>query len=212
MIVVFLGPPGSGKGTQSSIMSFRLGIPKISAGDVIRDIMKEESEFAENIRSIVNAGNLLSDEVVSSILLKNLSSTDLSKGLVLDGYPRTVGQAQDLDNFLLDNNKKLDKVIDLLVDEEVIVKRISGRYSCEDCGEIYNLHYNPTQVKNVCDHCGSSKFTTRKDDNEEAVKVRLRAYNEQNGPLVEFYKKKGLLVPIFSDLPIDDLAEKILQN
>lgn len=210
--MVFLGPPGSGKGTQSSIMSSKLSMLKISAGDVIRDIMQEKSEFADSIRSIVNEGNLLSDDVVSSILLKKLSAINLSDGVILDGYPRTIGQAKDLDKFLLDNNQKLDKVIDLLVDEEVIIKRISGRYSCSDCGEIYNLYYNPTKYEGVCDRCGSSKFTTRKDDSAEAVKVRLRAYNEQNGPLVEFYKKKGLLVSIFSNLPINELAEKILQN
>ena len=195
--LIFLGPPGSGKGTQSNILAQGLGFSTISTGDLLRSEVKAESEIGLKVKDLMAGGKLVSDEIVSQIIKNYLANNLEGKpGFILDGFPRNLAQAKILENTLADINMNIDLVINIDVDDDVLTKRITGRFMCKDCGEVYNRFYRQTKEDGVCDRCGSKEFYSRSDDNEETIRNRLEVYHENSRDLVAFYQKKGLLYSI----------------
>ncbi|MDD2427274.1 MAG: adenylate kinase [Eubacteriales bacterium] len=186
---VFLGAPGSGKGTWSGIVSQRLALAHLSTGDLLRQEVAEKSELGQTAKSYMDAGELVPDELILTLVDKKLGELD---GFILDGYPRNLAQAKSLEEILEKNGISLSKVIYLDVPEEELVRRITSRVVCPNCGATYNLQTMPPKVTGICDRCGS-KLIQRKDDTEEVFRVRLEAYNKQTAPLLDYYEEKGLL-------------------
>lgn len=189
-VVILLGPPGSGKGTQAVRLTKELGIPHISTGDLFRENISKDTELGKRAKTFMNAGKLVPDEVVLDMLFDRVSRPDCEKGYLLDGFPRTLPQAAALDKFLASNVDLV--VLDLEVPDEVIVKRAEGRLTCKSCGSVYNRYFTPPVKEGVCDKCGG-ELIQRPDDKAEVVQERLRVYREQTFPLVEYYTKKGVL-------------------
>jgi adenylate kinase len=191
MRIVILGPPGSGKGTYSSRLSARLGIPHISTGDIFREEIKSGSELGRRISEYVSNGRLVPDDTVNKVMEKRLSKEDCGRGFILDGYPRTIQQAEFLDRL-----SKIDVVINLNVPDEVIVRRLSSRLICKKCGAIYNKITLPPKVDGVCDKCGGELYQ-REDDKPEVVRERIKIYKKEVAPLLEHYRKAGVVFDFF---------------
>jgi len=191
MRIVMLGPPGSGKGTYSSRLASRLGIPHISTGDIFREEIKSGSELGRRISSYVSNGKLVPDEVVNMVMEKRLSKEDCRKGFILDGYPRTLNQAEFLDRV-----SSIDVVVNLNVPDEVIVRRLSSRLICRNCGAIYNKITLPPKVDGVCDKCGGELYQ-REDDKPEIVRERIGIYKKEVAPLLEYYRRRGIVLDFF---------------
>jgi adenylate kinase len=191
--IILIGPPGAGKGTQAKILEQAYDIVQISTGDMLRARMTKGDTFAAEIKTILADGKYVPDEAMVKMLAERIDEPDCKNGFILDGFPRTVAQAEALDKMLAEQNKKIDAVIELVVDEEALVERITGRYTCAKCGTGYNDKFGPTKVKDVCDVCGSSEFTRRADDNEETLRKRLDTHNKQTAPILPYYKDKGML-------------------
>jgi adenylate kinase len=191
MRIVILGPPGSGKGTYSSRLSARLGIPHISTGDIFREEIKSGSELGRKISEYVSNGRLVPDDTVNKVMEKRLSKEDCGRGFILDGYPRTIQQAEFLDRL-----SKIDVVINLNVPDEVIVRRLSSRLVCKKCGAIYNKITLPPKVDGVCDKCGGELYQ-REDDKPEVVRERIKIYKKEVAPLLEHYRKAGVVFDFF---------------
>ena len=196
MNVIFLGAPGSGKGTQAQMLQAHSGLHSISTGDVLRKEVANQSEIGKVAKSFMDSGRLVPDEVVIDIIKNTITQKNCTKGFILDGFPRTINQAIELDKMLSIFAKKIDKVFNFEVGDEVLIKRISGRFSCKKCGSVYNRYFKPEKKDGLCDVCGANEFESRVDDNEETVKNRLQVYYQSSFPLIEFYKKKNLLVSI----------------
>ncbi|MDZ5474243.1 adenylate kinase [Bacillus sp. 31A1R] len=192
MNLVLMGLPGAGKGTQAERIVEKYGIPHISTGDMFRAAMKEGTELGLKAKSFMDQGALVPDEVTIGIVRERLSKDDCQKGFLLDGFPRTVPQAEALDNLLNDLNKKIDYVINIDVDQEILMERLTGRRICKDCGSTYHLVFNPPTKEGVCDRCGGELYQ-RADDNAETVQNRLNVNIEQSKPLLGFYETKGSL-------------------
>jgi adenylate kinase len=212
MRIVILGPPGSGKGTYSSRLANKLGIPHISTGDIFREEIENGSELGRSISSYVSNGKLVPDDIVNRVVEKRLSREDCMKGFILDGYPRTINQAEFLDAFF-----KIDAVINLNVPDEVIVRRLSSRLICRKCGAIYNRITLPPKVDEVCDICGGELYQ-RDDDKPEVVRERIRIYKKEVAPLLEHYRKAGVVFDFFyepdesgMDASPDSVVEKIVK-
>ena len=188
MKLIFLGAPGAGKGTQAEKVSEKLGIPTISTGNIIREALKIETEMGLKAKSFIESGKLVPDEVVIGIIKDRLSEDDCQKGFILDGFPRTIPQAEALDNMGI----KIDRVIDIEVSDEKIAERMSGRRVCPDCGASYHVEYKKPQKEGICNACGA-ELIIRKDDKPEVVLDRLNVYHEQTEPLKDFYAEKGIL-------------------
>jgi adenylate kinase len=186
---IFLGAPGSGKGTWSGIVSRRLALSHLSTGDLLRQEVAENSNLGQKAKSYMDAGELVPDELILALVDKKLGE---SNGFILDGYPRNLAQAKSLEDILKKNEISLSKVIYLEVPQDELVRRITSRVVCPNCGATYNLQTMPPRVAGICDICGS-KLIQRKDDTEEVFRVRLDAYNKQTAPLLEYYEEKGLL-------------------
>ena len=208
MNLIFLGPPGAGKGTQAKKLVELLGIPQISTGDILREKKKEDSPLGKQIREIMAQGKLVPDEIVVEIVKERLAKPDCEKGFILDGFPRTIPQAEALDKVLEEMGKKLDAVVYIEVPEEELIKRISGRRVCEKCGQEYHIIYKPPKVEGVCDKCGG-RLIQREDDKEEVVRKRIEVYNESTAPLIDYYEKKGLLKRINGVASMDEVFESI---
>ena len=206
MRIIFLGAPGSGKGTQSAILSKKLGIPTISTGDIIRDELKSGGKQAEVLKSYTENGKLVPDNIVIEILKSRISNSDCSNGYILDGFPRTVAQAEALENM----GVKIDIVIDIDVDDDLICKRMLSRLVCSKCGSVFNsaTEMKP-KIENVCDNCGS-KLIQRKDDTEETIRTRLKVYKEQTLPLRDYYSSKKILKKIDGSKPIAHSSAEVL--
>lgn len=192
MIVIMLGAPGTGKGTIAGILSKELGIPQVSTGDIFRKNISEKTELGRLAESYISNGKLVPDDVTVKLVEDTLKSDEAKDGVILDGFPRTVAQAEALDNILLNSNKKVDITINLTTPEEEIIERVINRRICSKCKRVYNLVLNPPKQEGICDDCGS-ELTARADDNEETIKSRLQTYFEQTSPLVDYYDKKGNL-------------------
>ncbi|MCS7277216.1 MAG: adenylate kinase [Aquificaceae bacterium] len=207
MIVVFLGPPGSGKGTQAKKLSQELGIAHISTGDLLRDAVKRGTDLGKRAKEYMERGELVPDSLIVSLIEEVMPKDG---GFILDGFPRTVPQALALENMLEGYGKHVSKVILFEVPEEVVVDRLSGRLTCSSCGAVYHAKYNPPKQEGVCDLCGS-KLVQREDDKEEVVRRRFRVYKEQTEPLVEFYKGKNKLISLDATQSVEEINKKILE-
>lgn len=187
-----MGLPGAGKGTQAEKIVDKYAIPHISTGDMFRAAMKEGTELGLKAKSFMDKGELVPDEVTIGIVHERLSKEDCQKGFLLDGFPRTVPQAEALENLLVDLNRKIDFVINIQVDKDILMERLTGRRICKDCGATYHLVFNPPAKEGICDRCGGELYQ-RADDNEETVQNRLDVNIKQSQPLLDFYKNKGYL-------------------
>ena len=207
--IILLGPPGAGKGTQAKQIVERYGIPQISTGDLLRENVKFGTVLGQQAKAVMDSGKLVSDELVNEMVAERIARPDCARGFILDGFPRTVGQAEWLDGFLAARGSKLPlRVIRIAVDYDKLLKRLTGRRTCPTCGTIYNIHYNPPRVNEVCDKDGA-KLSSRKDDNEEAIGTRFKAYENETHPLVEYYRRRGILTEIDGDAPADRVTKDL---
>lgn len=196
MNIIFLGAPGSGKGTQAAMLAKELNIPAISTGEALRKEVELQSEIGKKAKSYMDSGKLVPDEVVVGIIKNRIVQKDCQKGFILDGFPRNMHQAIVLDSMLATLNKKIDQVFNFDVSEEILIKRIAGRFSCKKCGAVYNRYFKLPAKEGVCDSCGSDQFESRSDDNETTVKNRLKVYHESTFELIGYYEKKNLLLSV----------------
>ncbi len=208
MKLIFIGPPGSGKGTQAQQLAVRHGVPHISTGDMLREAVADGTELGKKAAPIMAAGGLVPDDLMIGIIKDRLSRDDARKGFILDGFPRTVEQAEKLEGIVAGNEGEKLKVLQLLVPDEAIVKRIALRRSCPQCGAVYHLEHNPPTKDNVCDRCGAG-LIARPDDNESAVRKRLEAFHRQTLPVATYYKSKSALREVDGQGPIDEVFERI---
>lgn len=213
MNLIFLGAPGSGKGTQAKMLQKHLGVNTISTGEALRKEVLNQSEIGKLAKSYMDSGKLVPDEVVVGIIKNTIISPQFAKGFILDGFPRNISQAEELDKMMESLAKKIDIVFNFQVEDEILIKRISGRFSCKSCGSVYNHYFRPTKKEGFCDDCNGSEFESRTDDNFETVKDRLQVYYQSSFPLIEFYKKKKLLIEInalkMAPLIFEDLLSSI---
>lgn len=212
MQIILLGAPGSGKGTQAKVLAERQGIPHISTGDMLREAVRTGTELGRKAEPIMKSGGLVPDDLMVGIIGERLSAEDARKGFLLDGFPRTVVQAEKLDGLLKGGNGSGDpRVIHLLVPDEVIVQRISARRSCPVCGSVYHLEHAPPKLADVCDQCGGA-LVARADDTEEAVRKRLEAFHRQTMPVVDYYRAKGWLRSVDGLGTVDEVFERISRS
>ena len=204
--IVLLGPPGSGKGTQAHIISELYGVPVITTGDMLREAVANGTEYGRIADGYMSRGELVPDKIVNGVVGERLSRSDLENGFILDGFPRSTPQAEFLDGFLEEHDLKLDYVIHVTLDDEAIIKRLSNRRSCPNCGEVYHLASKPPKKKGVCDKCGS-ELILRDDDRPDVIRNRLVVYREKTQPLLDRYMEKGLIKEVPGDNPIDRLPE-----
>jgi len=211
MNIILLGPPGGGKGTQASVLADAYGLAKLSTGDMLREAVASGSELGLRAKGIMATGGLVDDATMVDLIRDRLSASDCANGFILDGFPRTVAQAQALDSMLEEISKSLTAVIELKVDELALVERITGRFTCGSCGEGYHDSFKPTVLAGVCDKCGSAKFTRREDDNKDTVERRVQAYNDQTAPLLPYYAAKNKLFSVDGMDAIDHVQSQIKQ-
>jgi len=207
--LIILGPPGAGKGTQADLIARRYKIPHISTGDMFRDILKDEvSELAKNVREYVEKGELVPDEVVLEMVKMRLENNDTQSGFILDGFPRTLGQAVSLDGILEQIDKDIHLAIYLEASFDIILERLTGRRVCLHCGANYHIKYSPPKEEGICDRCGGELYQ-REDDKEETIRRRLEVYSEQIEGIIDFYDKKGCLFKVSGDLNADDVFKLV---
>ncbi len=209
MNLILLGPPGAGKGTQARRLQESLGIPQLSTGDMLRALAVSGSELGIRAKGYMDAGNLVPDDVMIDMIAERIAGPDCRKGFILDGFPRTVAQAEALDEMLGRLKRKLDRVIEMTVDDDALVARITGRFACANCGAGYHDVFQPPRKAGVCDECGQTEFTRRADDTAETVRARLEAYHAQTAPLLPYYKKRGVLSSVDGMAEIDNVARQI---
>jgi adenylate kinase len=192
-VLILLGPPGAGKGTQARMLEEDFGLVQLSTGDLLRAAVAAGTDAGKRAKAVMEAGQLVSDEIVLAILKDRMAAPDVAKGVILDGFPRTAGQAAALDALLAANGQRVTAAISLEVDDEAMVGRVSGRYTCAGCGEGYHDEFKRPAKAGVCDKCGGEGMKRRADDNAETVRERLKAYHAQTAPLITYYEGKGLL-------------------
>lgn len=208
--VVFLGPPGAGKGSQANFVVDKFDLVHISTGDLLRDAVAKETPTGRQAGEIMAAGSLVPDHLVLQLITDFLDECDASIGFLLDGFPRTIGQARSLREVLERIGRPLDFVVHLHVDDEELVKRLSGRRTCANCNAIYNIYYMPPKTPEVCDQCGRAELAQRADDNEESIRNRLSVYNDQTKPLLDFYDGLELLRTVDASGSINEIAERVM--
>jgi adenylate kinase len=206
--LILLGAPGSGKGTQAKVLAEKLGIAHVSTGDILREEVKQETDLGKKAKEFMNAGKLVPDSLILDMVRGKLGSGELAKGFILDGFPRTVPQAEGLEEITRQLGFGIDKVLNINVKDEEIVKRLTARSSCPKCGAIYNDISKPPRKADVCDTCGA-QLKRRDDDKEETVRSRLDVYHKQTQPLEDFYRGKSLLVDIPGDGAVEDIAARV---
>ena len=205
-VLILLGPPGAGKGTQARMLEQRFGLVQLSTGDLLRAAVAAGTPAGKQAKAVMEAGDLVSDEIVIAILRDRLSEPDCAKGVILDGFPRTTVQAQALDELLSETGQRINAAISLEVDDAAMVERISGRYTCAACGEGYHDSFKTPAQDGICDSCGGTEFKRRADDTAETVASRLAAYHAQTAPLIAYYKGEGVLQTIDAMGEIDSIA------
>ena len=209
MNILLLGAPGAGKGTQAKRLEEKYGLTQLSTGDMLRAERNSGSELGRKVQAIMDTGKLVSDDIIIELIGKRIDQLTGRKGFILDGFPRTVPQAEALDRMLQEKGLKLDAVIEMTVDEAEIIGRIAGRFSCAKCGASYHDSFHRPKTDGVCDVCGSSDFVRRADDRPEAVKIRLDAYRRQTAPILPYYQAKGVLRSVDGMAGIDAVARQI---
>ncbi len=207
MILVFLGPPGSGKGTQAKILSKEMGLSHISTGDLLREAVKNNTPLGQKAREYMERGELVPDDIIISLIEEVMPKEG---GFILDGFPRTIPQATALEDMLKRNGKELSKVILFEISEDVVVDRISGRLTCSQCGALYHIKYNPPKEDLICDLCGS-KLIQREDDKEEVIRRRFKVYQEQTQPLIAFYRERNKLFSLDATQSVEEISKKIIE-
>lgn len=209
MNIILLGPPGSGKGTQAKRIEQTHGTVQLSTGDMLRATTASDSEFGRRVKSIMDSGQLVPDDVMIELIDNRITHPDCALGFILDGFPRTVPQAEALDAMLTAHGLKLDHVILLDVDEAALVDRLSGRFSCNQCGASYHERYNPPRREGICDVCGGTEFVCRADDRPEAVRARFEVYRRQTAPILPYYSSRGILRRVDGMADIDTVTGEI---
>lgn len=209
MILIFLGPPGAGKGTQAKRLEEARGMVQLSTGEILRAAVAAGSPVGKDVKQAMDRGELVGDTVVVSIIEERIENADCQKGFILDGFPRTLAQAKALDHMLDEKNLKLNRVIEIHMDDKVLTERIIGRFSCVSCGEGYHDRYRRPKVDGVCDACGGTKFDRRNDDNAETVSARLGAYHAETAPLLPYYRDRGVLSEVNGMTDVDDVTRQI---
>lgn len=209
MQLLLMGPPGAGKGTQAANLVKKFNIPHISTGDMFRAAVKEGTELGKKAKAVMDAGGLVPDEITIGIVRERLAKDDCRKGFILDGFPRTVEQADALTNILNELGMKLTRVLNIHVPASELIERAVGRRICKKCGATYHVKFNPTHKNGVCDNCGGELYQ-RKDDNEDTMKNRLSAYENSTKPLIDYYKKANLYTEIDGRQPIDKVTEELV--
>lgn len=209
MNIILLGPPGAGKGTQSARLVEQHGMRQLSTGDMLRAAVKAQTPVGIKAKAVMDRGELVSDEIVSELIDAELASMATESGAIFDGYPRTAVQAQMLDQLLSKHGRTLDYVIELEVDEDALVERITGRFSCANCGALYHDSANPPTKVGVCDNCGSTEFKRRPDDNEQTVRTRMHEYRAKTAPILPGYEARGIVRRVDGMASIDDVAVMI---
>jgi len=197
--LILMGPPGGGKGTQAKRLQDRYGIVQLSTGDMLRAAVKTGTAVGKQAKAVMDAGKLVSDDLIVAMIAERIAQADCANGFILDGFPRTVPQAQALDKLLKDKGLKLDGVIEVAVPDARLIERITGRFTCAKCGEGYHDKFKQPKKAGVCDVCGATEFIRRADDNAETVAARLKAYHDQTAPLMPYYKAQGLLKVVDGD-------------
>ena len=206
--IILLGPPGAGKGTQAARLQAERGMVQLSTGDMLREAVAAGTPIGLKAKAIMERGELVSDAIVSALIGERLDAAS-EQGAIFDGFPRTRAQAEALDLLLIERGRRLDHVIELAVDEDELVKRIVGRFSCAKCGTGYHETFRPTKVPGVCDVCGSTEFKRRKDDNEETVRTRMAEYRAKTAPILPYYEGRGLVHPVNGMGSVEEVAAAI---
>ncbi|MDE1916138.1 MAG: adenylate kinase [Sphingomonadales bacterium] len=209
MNIILLGPPGAGKGTQAQRLVERFGMRQLSTGDMLRAAVKAQTAVGLQAKAVMERGELVSDEIVSALIGEELDAMGPSVGAIFDGYPRTAAQAESLDGILAARGRQLDHVIELGVDEDALVERITGRYTCATCGKGYHDTFEQPKVAGVCDKCGGTEFKRRPDDNEATVRTRMAEYRAKTAPILPLYEARDLVKQIDGMAPMDDVTGKI---
>jgi adenylate kinase len=205
--VVLVGPPGAGKGTQAQFVASHLSVPQISTGDIFRANVSQGTPLGKQAKEYMDAGDLVPDEITVGMVRDRLGEPDAKTGFLLDGFPRTVPQAEQLDELLADMGTKLDVVLELVVEDDEVVRRLSGRRTCRNCGHIWHVDFDPPTKEGVCDICGGELFQ-RDDDKADTIRHRLEVYAEQTAPLIAYYARSGILVGIDAMGPVDDVTDR----
>lgn len=210
MRLVLLGPPGVGKGTQAVRLAERFGVPHISTGDMFRAAVNGDSPMGKKVRQYLDAGELVPDEVTTGVLKERLELTDCDEGFILDGFPRTLPQAEALDEILDNRNEDLDAAVCYTASEGVVVERLSGRRMCRECGANFHISFNPPDTPGVCPKCGGELYQ-RSDDQPDTIRERLRVYRENTEPLIEYYRNAGLLVEVSAEPAPDEVLNRTIE-
>ncbi|MCA0918943.1 adenylate kinase [Pseudooceanicola nanhaiensis] len=208
-VLILLGPPGAGKGTQARMLEERFGLVQLSTGDLLRAAVAAGTDAGQRAKAVMEAGGLVSDEIVLAILKDRLAEPDVAKGVILDGFPRTEGQAAALDDLLESTGQKVNAAVSLEVDDAAMVDRVAGRYTCAACGEGYHDSFKQPAVAGTCDKCGGTEMKRRADDNRETVGSRLAAYHEQTAPLIGYYDARGVLSRVDAMGEIGAIAQSL---
>ena len=211
MRIVMLGPPGAGKGTQAKLLAERLGIPHVSTGDIFRNALAQNSLLGQRVSTYLERGELVPDDLTIAVVEKRLGERDCSSGFVLDGFPRSVVQAEVLERFLQEKRTGLTHVINIQVGERQVVRRLTARRSCKRCGAVYNIMSHPPERAGRCDVCGG-ELVSRDDDTEETIRNRLRVYEEETEPLLTFYRQRDLLVVVDGDARVETVADEVIRS
>ncbi len=209
MRLVLVGPPGAGKGTQAQFIAAHASIPKISTGDIFRTNVSQGTELGLQAKKFMDAGDLVPDQVTVDMVRERLIEDDAADGFLLDGFPRTLTQAEVLDSMLADMGTKLSVVLELVVDDDEVVRRLSGRRTCRGCGHVWHLDFDPPSREGVCDRCGGELFQ-RDDDKPDTVRHRIEVYADQTAPLIAYYAQRGLLVGLDATGPVEDVTERAI--
>lgn len=209
MDIILLGPPGAGKGTQAKRLTERFSMRQLSTGDMLRAAVSAQTPVGLEAKAVMDRGELVSDEIVSALIDAELEAMGEGVGAIFDGYPRTAAQAVSLDEILLDRSRQLDHVIELEVDLEALIERITGRFTCAGCGALYHDTANPPAKDGECDHCGSTEFKRRPDDNEETVRTRMEEYRAKTAPILPIYEERGIVTRVDGMADIDAVTASL---
>lgn len=210
-VLILLGPPGAGKGTQARMLEEDFGLVQLSTGDLLRAAVTAGTEAGLRAKAVMEAGGLVSDEIVLAILRDRMAEPDTARGVILDGFPRTAGQAEALDGLLAASGQKINAAVSLEVDDQAMIARVAGRYTCAGCGEGYHDDFKQPQKAGVCDKCGGTGFKRRADDNAETAGARLAAYHDQTAPLISYYEARGVLERVDAMGAIADIRQSLAE-